>query len=130
MLSYEKYDSKADLWSVGVLMYEMLFGIPPFQAANHIQLLKMINDSWENAMKLIFERKDLSDSCRNLMSKLLQKNPAQRIDFEELFSHPFLRDEPSSAEHKFLTIYPPLGRSLSNSSSISSFQGPLSQGLV
>ena len=45
ILSYQKYDSKADLWSVGAVLYEMAVGKPPFRAQNHIELLKKIDHS-------------------------------------------------------------------------------------
>ncbi|KAG8904296.1 Serine/threonine-protein kinase [Tulasnella sp. 403] len=42
ILRYEKYDAKADLWSVGAVLYEMSVGKPPFRAQNHMELLKKI----------------------------------------------------------------------------------------
>lgn len=42
ILRYEKYDAKADLWSVGAVSYEMCVGRPPFRAQNHIELLRRI----------------------------------------------------------------------------------------
>lgn len=45
ILSYQKYDAKADLWSVGAVLYEMSVGKPPFRAQNHIELLKKIDHS-------------------------------------------------------------------------------------
>ena len=38
ILRYENYDAKADLWSVGAVLYEMCVGKPPFRAANHVEL--------------------------------------------------------------------------------------------
>ncbi|KAJ3351588.1 Serine/threonine-protein kinase [Allomyces javanicus] len=42
ILRYEKYDQKADLWSVGVILYELWFGRVPYRAQNHIELLRKI----------------------------------------------------------------------------------------
>ncbi|CAG8618112.1 7813_t:CDS:10 [Ambispora leptoticha] len=42
ILRYEKYDAKADLWSVGAVLYEMSVGRPPFRAQNHVELLRKI----------------------------------------------------------------------------------------
>lgn len=44
-LQFHKYDSKADLWSVGSILYELLVGRPPFTGANHVQLLRAIERS-------------------------------------------------------------------------------------
>ena len=40
ILMWERYDAKADLWSIGVILYEMLWGRPPFRAENHIELAR------------------------------------------------------------------------------------------
>ncbi|KAH9974492.1 kinase-like domain-containing protein [Lactifluus volemus] len=45
ILSGQKYDAKADLWSVGAVLYEMSVGKAPFRAANHIELLRKIDHS-------------------------------------------------------------------------------------
>ena len=45
ILRYEKYDAKADLWSVGAVLYEMSVGKPPFRAQNHMELLKKIEQA-------------------------------------------------------------------------------------
>src|SRR5437762_13541888 len=42
ILRYERYDAKADLWSVGAVLYEMVTGRPPFRAQNHVELLRKI----------------------------------------------------------------------------------------
>jgi serine/threonine protein kinase len=45
ILSYEKYSEKADLWSLGTILFEMLTAKPPFKASNHISLLHKINNT-------------------------------------------------------------------------------------
>ncbi|KAI9217566.1 kinase-like domain-containing protein, partial [Blastocladiella britannica] len=42
ILRYEKYDTRADLWSVGCIAYEVWFGRVPYRAVNHIELLRKI----------------------------------------------------------------------------------------
>jgi serine/threonine-protein kinase ULK2 len=41
ILQGRKYDAKADLWSVGTILFEMIIGRPPFGGANHLDLLKV-----------------------------------------------------------------------------------------
>ncbi|CEP19209.1 hypothetical protein [Parasitella parasitica] len=90
ILSYKKYDAKADLWSVGAVLYEMVTGRPPFRAQNHIELLKKIQ---ENNDKIQFpdERHNdivIGSDLKDLIRKLLKKNPVERSSFEEFFNHP------------------------------------------
>lgn len=42
ILQFLKYDAKADLWSVGAILFELLSGKPPYNGINHLQLLKNI----------------------------------------------------------------------------------------
>ena len=74
-----------DLWSAGTIIYQMVTRDPPFNGANHIQLLKNI----ESTKRLRFPPK-LSDDCKDLVVRLLKRNPLQRISWEDLFNHPWL----------------------------------------
>ena len=40
ILYYQKYDNKSDLWSVGINIYEMITGNPPYHVKNFYQLMK------------------------------------------------------------------------------------------
>ena len=42
ILQLRKYDAKADLWSVGTILYEMLCGMAPFTGNSQMDLLKNI----------------------------------------------------------------------------------------
>ena len=78
------YNSKADLWSVGVVFYQLLFGNWPFFGNNHEQLRADILKKSDE--KLIFHRK-VSDETRDLLIRLLAINPKQRIEWEDFFNH-------------------------------------------
>jgi serine/threonine protein kinase len=88
VLGQEKYGPKVDLWSIGAIMYELLVGSPPFNAPNHIQLLRMINESTDICIP-----RHISEEARDLLLRLLQKDPNRRCEFEEFFNHPFLHPE-------------------------------------
>ena len=81
------YNSKIDLWSTGVVMYQMLFGETPFNASTHFELIKTINNNDIN-----FPNNDLSNHCLNLLKNLLIKNPTLRISWDNFFNHPFFND--------------------------------------
>jgi serine/threonine-protein kinase ULK/ATG1 len=96
ILRYEKYDAKADLWSVGAVLYEMAVGKAPFRAMNHIELLKKI----EHSKGIKFPDEDpttaktpgggsedspVPGDVKKLIRTLLKRNPAERASFEEFF---------------------------------------------
>jgi len=99
ILRYEKYDAKADLWSVGAVLYEMAVGKAPFRAQNHIELLKKI----ESSKGLKFPDEDpasaanknsgggsadlpVPEDIKTLVRILLRRNPSERATFEDFFA--------------------------------------------
>ncbi|TNN01438.1 serine/threonine-protein kinase ULK2 [Takifugu flavidus] len=91
----QNYDAKADLWSIGTVIYQCLVGKPPFQA-NSPQDLRMFYEKNKNLQPII--PSETSPQLRDLLLGLLQRNQKDRMDFDTFFSHPFL--EPSSAIKK------------------------------
>ncbi|MDC6271478.1 protein kinase, partial [Acetobacter pasteurianus] len=84
ILRYEKYNAKADLWSVGAVLYEMTVGKPPFKANNHIELLKNIEKAND---KIKFpSAAQVPDALKQLVRSLLKYNPTERISFQEFFN--------------------------------------------
>ncbi|RYR33873.1 hypothetical protein Ahy_A10g048534 isoform C [Arachis hypogaea] len=90
VLQFQKYDSKADMWSIGVILFELLNGYPPFNGRNNVQLLKNIRSSTGlpfSQMILL----GLDPDCLDVCSKLLCSNPVDRLSFDEFYQHRFLR---------------------------------------
>ena len=98
ILSYQKYDSKADLWSVSAVLYEMAVGKPPFRAQNHIELLKKIDSSkgiklpdedpamHQRAQARGEELKPVPPDIKMLIRSLLKRVPAERPSFDDFFT--------------------------------------------
>lgn len=99
ILGYHKYDAKADLWSVGAVLYEMAVGKPPFRAQNHIELLKKI----ENSKGIKFPDEEpqstaaksggggssdlpVAGDIKKLIRALLKQKPVERASFDEFFN--------------------------------------------
>ncbi|XP_073902819.1 serine/threonine-protein kinase ULK2 isoform X2 [Castor canadensis] len=87
----QHYDAKADLWSIGTVIYQCLVGKPPFQA-NSPQDLRMFYEKNRSLMPSI--PRETSPFLANLLLGLLQRNQKDRMDFEAFFSHPFLEQVP------------------------------------
>jgi len=86
ILKSRKYDARVDLWSVGVIFFECLFGRAPFKSDT---LEGVILKATEDAPVAI-PRAGLSAECRDLLGRCLRRNPDERVTFEEFFAHHFL----------------------------------------
>uniref|UniRef100_A0A8C2FAK6 non-specific serine/threonine protein kinase n=1 Tax=Cyprinus carpio TaxID=7962 RepID=A0A8C2FAK6_CYPCA len=91
----QNYDAKADLWSIGTVIYQCLVGKPPFQA-NSPQDLRMFYEKNKTLVPNI--PRETSPQLEDLLLGLLQRNQKDRMDFDTFFSHPFL--EPTSTIKK------------------------------
>ncbi|NWX27480.1 ULK3 kinase, partial [Notiomystis cincta] len=87
MVCRQQYDARVDLWSVGVILYEALFGKPPFASRSFAELEEKIRS--DRAVELP-SRPQLSLECRDLLGQLLERDPLKRISFERFFAHPFV----------------------------------------
>ena len=91
ILRYEKYDAKADLWSVGTVLYEMITSKPPFRASNHVELLRRIEKGED---KISFGSDIVvSSGLKNIVRALLKRDPKERMAFVDFFSHPVINEE-------------------------------------
>jgi serine/threonine protein kinase len=88
ILQFQKYDAKADLWSVGTILFELLVGRPPFGGANHMALLRNIEKTDEAVPPHVAAAH--SPQCVHLLRCLLRRNPIRRVSFDEFFLHPFM----------------------------------------
>lgn len=91
ILRYEKYDAKADLWSVGTVLYEMVTGRPPYKANNHVELLRKI-EKQEGPIAFKSEYA-VSRPLKDLIRRLLVRKPVERMNFPEFFKHEVVSGE-------------------------------------
>mgnify|MGYP000154949284 CR=1 FL=1 len=78
------YNIKADIWSFGVIMYEMLHGNNPYCYARNISELKNI------MLTKIISSANFSPTCIDLLRKILQPDPIKRITWKDFFEHDWL----------------------------------------
>ncbi|XP_022435741.1 serine/threonine-protein kinase ULK3 isoform X2 [Delphinapterus leucas] len=87
MVCQRQYDARVDLWSVGVILYEALFGQPPFASRSFSELEEKIRSNRVIELPL---RPALSQDCRDLLQRLLERDPSRRISFQDFFGHPWV----------------------------------------
>lgn len=98
----ERYGSKADVWSLGILVYECIMGYRPFRVENNSntnnnnpqQPQRPPNESLRE--KILNEEPNLptniSPEFRHILAMMLRKNPVERISVRELLDTPFIRE--------------------------------------
>lgn len=82
-----KYDARVDLWSVGIIMYECLFGKAPYSSNSFQELAEKIKDRRPIEIP---KNTHITPECRDLLTSLLRHNPSERLTFEQFFSHEYL----------------------------------------
>jgi serine/threonine protein kinase len=93
---------KADVWALGVILFEMTFGYRPLQSLPN------------NQAKLSFLgrlRRDISipnypdRQLRDVLKGCLRADPRQRLTIEEVYNHPYLTGGPKSKINRFLDYF-------------------------
>jgi len=84
------YDKACDIWSLGVIVYILLCGFPPFYADNDAQLFEKIKRGEFEFLRPYWD--PISDSAKDLIRQMLQVSPKKRVDCDAALSHPWLKD--------------------------------------
>jgi serine/threonine protein kinase len=90
IMKNQKYDSKVDLWSVGVIIYQLLFNKLPYPGYKEEAILEKIKN------KVPYKQPE-DPKLRDLLNKLLVEDPNKRLSWEEYFNHPFFATEQANS---------------------------------
>ena len=79
------YDKKVDIWGLGVMTYELLVGVNPFESTDLDELLAKVN----NGNYVI--PATLSKESVSFLNSMIQDEPQRRLSAEKLCEHAFLK---------------------------------------
>ena len=70
IISGDGHSFSTDIWSLGVLAYEMLYGVPPFYSKTQVTMFELISKK-----EVRFpEQPKISDNAKDIIIKMLEKN--------------------------------------------------------
>ena len=92
----KNYDEKCDLWSIGVIMYILLTGEPPFNGRNDEEILKNVKSMSINFYSYLLN--DVSFDAKDLLKKLLQRDTKLRISAASALEHPWIKNQAPNAK--------------------------------
>ena len=84
MLLKKGYDTRVDIWAIGILIFELMVGRPPFKSDGQHSMednIVHLRINWPSTMNLL---------AKNLVSKLLKLEPDQRPTLKEILEHQFI----------------------------------------
>ncbi|KAL3991406.1 diacylglycerol O-acyltransferase 1 [Sarotherodon galilaeus] len=87
LISRLPYGPEVDIWSLGIMVIEMVDGEPPYFNEPPLKAMKMIRDNLPPKLKNLHK---VSPLLKSFLDRMLVRDPAQRATASELLKHPFL----------------------------------------
>ncbi|POG78396.1 serine/threonine-protein kinase [Rhizophagus irregularis DAOM 181602=DAOM 197198] len=85
MVKRQSYNEKVDVWALGIICYELLVGVPPFESIGFPLTIQRI------VLDEVMIPDYVSKEARDIIIMLLQKDPINRPSMEQVLNHPWIR---------------------------------------
>ena len=85
-----KYSEKCDVWSVGVILYMLLSGNPPFNGRNDVEILDAVKKGEYEIEGGVFD--EISDDAKDLIIRMLTLDPEKRITAQNALNHKWISE--------------------------------------
>ena len=85
ILKNQNYNHMVDIWSLGIMIFEITQGYPPFRTKSNKEKLSLIGKN----LKGNYENY-ISKECRDIIDFILVEDPKERPSLEDIFKHPFV----------------------------------------
>ncbi len=91
MIDGKDYDNSIDIWCLGVMLYEMLNGLPPFTPMGDMEPNSKEKKIYDNIKKMRMAdiNNSLSKEAQNLIKSMMHKNAHDRIKINQIKHHPW-----------------------------------------
>lgn len=92
MVEGRDHDESVDLWSLGVLLYELVVGKPPFEVSAKSHQEDVYKETYTRIRKVDLKIPDfVSKEAQDLIKKLIQYKAANRLPLRKVLCHPYLK---------------------------------------
>lgn len=99
LVSGSRYDTKVDVWSLGIVMLELIEGEPPYLRENPMKALYYIASRPAPTLQ---HPERYSTQLRDFLNSCLRKRPEERLTVQELMNHPFINEHGLSGRDGFV----------------------------
>ncbi|XP_063800114.1 serine/threonine-protein kinase 33 isoform X2 [Pseudophryne corroboree] len=96
VINAHDYSQQCDIWSIGVIMYMLLSGNPPFMGSSEEKLFQHIKRGKLKFSDPVWDA--VSDAAKDVLQKLLRVDPADRITANELLDDPWITGETNTVQ--------------------------------